>query len=101
MIIISGTITDARAARCQDNDRSVLNRCATRDRSLSANCALGAKQLRPYIEELSRIADIYVSAYPNAGLPNAFGDTTGGVRDRGAIREFATNGFVNIVGSCR
>ena len=65
------------------------------------NCALGAKQLRPYVEELSRIADVYVSAYPNAGLPNAFGEYDEAACETAElIREFATSGFVNIVGGC-
>jgi 5-methyltetrahydrofolate--homocysteine methyltransferase len=54
------------------------------------NCALGGKQLRPYVEELSRIADTYVHAYPNAGLPNAFGEYDETPDDTAAIlREFA------------
>ena len=69
--------------------------------AVGLNCALGAKQLRPYIEELSRIADVYVSAYPNAGLPNAFGEYDEAPCETAElIREFATSGFVNIVGGC-
>src|SRR4029450_10008846 len=65
------------------------------------NCALGAKQLRPYIEELSRLADCHVCADPNAGLPNAFGeyDETA-CETADLIRDFAVSGFVNIVGGC-
>ena len=65
-----------RVARCRDRrSRRSGTRCGTRDPSvIGLNCALGAKQLRPYVEELSRIADAYVCAYPNAGLPNAFGE---------------------------
>jgi 5-methyltetrahydrofolate--homocysteine methyltransferase len=69
--------------------------------SVGINCALGAKQMRPYIEELSQIAPVYISCYPNAGLPNAFGgfDETpeSMARDLG---EFAANGWLNIVGGC-
>jgi 5-methyltetrahydrofolate--homocysteine methyltransferase len=65
------------------------------------NCALGAKQLRPYVEELSRIADAWVCTYPNAGLPNAFGEYEEEACETAAlVKEFATSGFVNIVGGC-
>jgi 5-methyltetrahydrofolate--homocysteine methyltransferase len=69
--------------------------------SVGINCALGAKQMRPFIEELSQIAPVYVSCYPNAGLPNAFGgfDETP-ERMAADLREFALNGWVNIVGGC-
>lgn len=65
------------------------------------NCALGARQLRPHLEELSQIADTFVSVYPNAGLPNEFGeyDETPEVTAR-IVSEFARNGLVNIVGGC-
>ncbi|MGH9444724.1 MAG: methionine synthase [Terriglobia bacterium] len=69
--------------------------------SVGINCALGAKQMRPYVEELSRIAPVYLSCYPNAGLPNAFGgfDETPG-RMSEDLREFAASGWVNMVGGC-
>ncbi len=69
--------------------------------SVGINCALGAKQMRPYIEELSGIAPVYLSCYPNAGLPNAFGgfDETPG-RMSADLREFAANGWLNLVGGC-
>ncbi|MGH9455617.1 MAG: homocysteine S-methyltransferase family protein, partial [Terriglobia bacterium] len=69
--------------------------------SVGINCALGAKQMRPYIEELSQVAPVYISCYPNAGLPNAFGgfDETPEIMC-GDLREFALNGWVNIVGGC-
>src|SRR3989442_1673957 len=69
--------------------------------SVGINCALGGKQMRPYVEELSGIAPVYLSCYPNAGLPNAFGgydetaDETSGI-----LRDFAANGWLNIVGGC-
>jgi 5-methyltetrahydrofolate--homocysteine methyltransferase len=69
--------------------------------SIGINCSLGATEMRPYVEELSRLADVHVSCYPNAGLPNAFGeydetaDTTSSL-----LRGFADEGFVNIVGGC-
>jgi 5-methyltetrahydrofolate--homocysteine methyltransferase len=69
--------------------------------SVGMNCALGPEKLRPYIEELSQIAPVYVSCYPNAGLPNAFGgfDETPEMMAR-TLGEFAANGWLNIVGGC-
>ena len=69
--------------------------------SVGINCALGPEQLRPYLEELSKVAPIYVSCYPNAGLPNALGgfDETPQSMAR-LLGEFASNGWINIVGGC-
>ncbi len=69
--------------------------------SIGINCALGPEQLRPYLEELSKIAPIYISCYPNAGLPNALGgfDETPQSMAR-LLGEFACNGWINIVGGC-
>ena len=69
--------------------------------SVGINCALGAKQMRPYIQELSKLAPTYISCYPNAGLPNAFGgfDETP-ERMAEDLRDFASHGWVNIVGGC-
>ena len=69
--------------------------------SVGINCALGAPEMRPYIEELSKVAPIYISCYPNAGLPNAFGgfDETP-VKMAGDLKDFAQNGWLNIVGGC-
>jgi 5-methyltetrahydrofolate--homocysteine methyltransferase len=69
--------------------------------SVGINCALGAKQMRPYIEELSQIAPVFISCYPNAGLPNAFGgfDETPEIM-AADLREFAASGWLNIVGGC-
>jgi len=69
--------------------------------SVGINCALGAKQMRPYIEELSTIAPVHISCYPNAGLPNAFGgfDETPEIMSSDLL-DFAGNGWVNIVGGC-
>jgi 5-methyltetrahydrofolate--homocysteine methyltransferase len=102
-IIVSGTITDAsgRTLSGQTTEAFWNSIRHARPMVVGLNCALGGKQLRPYIEELSRIADTFVCAYPNAGLPNAFGeyDETG---DETAeiLREFAASGFVNMVGGC-
>jgi 5-methyltetrahydrofolate--homocysteine methyltransferase len=69
--------------------------------SVGINCALGAKQMRPYLEELAQIAPVYISCYPNAGLPNAFGgfDETPEIMATD-LREFAERGWLNIVGGC-
>jgi 5-methyltetrahydrofolate--homocysteine methyltransferase len=69
--------------------------------SVGINCALGGKQMRPYVQELSRVAPVYMSCHPNAGLPNAFGGYDEAAPETAAIlREFAANGWVNIVGGC-
>jgi 5-methyltetrahydrofolate--homocysteine methyltransferase len=69
--------------------------------SVGINCALGARDMRPYIAELSAIADCHVSAYPNAGLPNAFGQYDEQPEETGALlHDFAASGFVNILGGC-
>jgi 5-methyltetrahydrofolate--homocysteine methyltransferase len=69
--------------------------------SVGINCALGAEQMRPYVEELSRVAPVYMSCYPNAGLPNAFGGYDELPEQTSTIlREFAESGWLNIVGGC-
>ncbi|MBZ5699411.1 MAG: methionine synthase [Acidobacteriia bacterium] len=69
--------------------------------SVGINCALGAKQMRPYIEELSHIAPVHISCHPNAGLPNAFGGFDETPESMSAdLHEFASNGWLNIVGGC-
>jgi 5-methyltetrahydrofolate--homocysteine methyltransferase len=69
--------------------------------SVGINCALGARQMRPYIEELSQIAPVYISCYPNAGLPNVFGGFDETPEQMAAdLREFAERGWLNIVGGC-
>jgi 5-methyltetrahydrofolate--homocysteine methyltransferase len=69
--------------------------------SVGLNCSLGAREMRPYVEELSRLAPVYLSCYPNAGLPDGFGafPETPAIT-AGLVREFAESGFVNIVGGC-
>src|SRR5438876_1139531 len=69
--------------------------------SVGINCALGGEQMRPYVEELSSIAPVYLSCHPNAGLPNAFGgyDETA-TETAGTLTDFARNGWLNIVGGC-
>jgi len=68
---------------------------------VGVNCSLGATEMRPHVEELSRLADVYVASHPNAGLPNAFGGYDQTPAETGALLgEFATSGLVNIVGGC-
>src|SRR5262249_39535233 len=65
------------------------------------NCALGAKEMRPYLAELARVADCFVSCYPNAGLPNAFGEYDETPEETSStLQEFAQSGLVNVVGGC-
>ncbi|HIE72045.1 MAG TPA: hypothetical protein EYP98_18760, partial [Planctomycetes bacterium] len=69
--------------------------------SVGLNCALGARELRPYLEELSDKAATHISAHPNAGLPNEFGEYDESPEETAAIiEEFAQSGFLNIVGGC-
>ena len=69
--------------------------------SVGINCALGATEMRPYLEELSGLAPVYVSCYPNAGLPNSFGEYDETPEKMAAtLREYAANGWLNIVGGC-
>src|SRR5829696_1737444 len=102
-VMISGTITDAsgRTLSGQVTEAFWYSVRHARPLSIGLNCALGAGELRPYVAELSRIADCFVSAHPNAGLPNAFGeyDETPEAMAR-VIGEFASAGLVNIVGGC-
>jgi 5-methyltetrahydrofolate--homocysteine methyltransferase len=69
--------------------------------SVGLNCALGAKELRPYVADLSRVADCWVSTHPNAGLPNEFGGYDETPETMAAlVGEFAESGLVNLVGGC-
>lgn len=102
-IMISGTITDAsgRTLSGQTLEAFYTSIMHARPLSVGLNCALGAKEMRPHIEELSQIASCYVSAYPNAGLPNAMGEYDEHPEDTAHhIEEWAEEGFVNIVGGC-
>jgi len=102
-IMISGTITDAsgRTLSGQTLEAFYTSVVHARPLSVGLNCALGAKEMRPHIEELSQIASCYVSAYPNAGLPNAMGEYDEHPEDTAHyIEEWAQEGFVNIVGGC-
>ncbi|HQP10303.1 MAG TPA: methionine synthase, partial [Candidatus Omnitrophota bacterium] len=102
-VMISGTVTDAsgRTLSGQTTEAFWISVSHARPLSIGLNCALGAKDMRPYIAELSRLASCYVSCYPNAGLPNAFGEYDQKPSEMAQlIREFAQQGFVNIVGGC-
>ena len=102
-IMVSGTITDAsgRTLSGQTTEAFWNSIRHARPAVVGLNCALGGTQLRPYIEELARIADTPVCAYPNAGLPNAFGEYDESARQTAAIlREFAESGFLNMAGGC-
>ena len=102
-VMISGTITDAsgRTLSGQTAEAFWISLAHARPISMGLNCALGAKELRPHVETLSRICPTYISAHPNAGLPNAFGgyDETPEMLAED-IREWAVHGLVNIVGGC-
>jgi 5-methyltetrahydrofolate--homocysteine methyltransferase len=104
-IIVSGTITDASGRTLSGQTTEAFWNSVRHARPLAVglNCALGAALMRPYIEELSRVADTFVSCYPNAGLPNPMSDTgydEAPATTAALIADFAANGFVNIVGGC-
>ncbi len=102
-VVISGTITDASGRTLSGQVTEAFWDSVRHAQPLAVglNCALGAKEMRPYIAELSRLADSFVSAYPNAGLPNAFGEYDEAPADTAAVLiEFAEAGFLNIVGGC-
>ena len=102
-IMISGTITDASGRTLSGQTvEAFWNALAHANPiSIGFNCALGAEQLRPHIEEISKLANTFVSAHPNAGLPNAFGEYDQSAREMADIvEEFAASGFLNIIGGC-
>lgn len=102
-VMISGTITDAsgRTLSGQTLESFYVSVMHANPISIGLNCALGAKEMRPHIEELSSIASCYTSAYPNAGLPNAFGEYDELPSETASIVfEWAEKGFLNIVGGC-
>lgn len=102
-IMISGTITDAsgRTLSGQTTEAFWNSIAHSRPISVGLNCALGADALRPYVEELSGKANTYVSAHPNAGLPNEFGEYDQTPEEMAAtIEGFARDGFLNIIGGC-
>ncbi|MCA6482007.1 MAG: homocysteine S-methyltransferase family protein [Bacteroidota bacterium] len=102
-IMISGTITDAsgRTLSGQTLEAFYISVMHARPLSIGLNCALGAAEMRPHIEELSQIATCFTSAYPNAGLPNAMGEYDEQPHETAHfIEDWAKEGFVNIVGGC-
>ena len=102
-VVVSGTITDASGRTLSGQVTEAFWNSVRHVRPLAVglNCALGAKEMRPYIAEMSRVADTFVSCYPNAGLPNAFGEYDEAPEETAAIlAEFADAGFVNLVGGC-
>lgn len=102
-IMISGTITDASGRTLSGQTLEAFYNSVAHAKPLSVglNCALGAKEMRPHIEELSQIASCYVSAYPNAGLPNAMGEYDEQPHETAHfLEDWAKEGFVNIVGGC-
>ncbi|UDM08992.1 methionine synthase [Halomonas sp. NyZ770] len=102
-IMISGTITDASGRTLSGQTTEAFWNSIRHAQPLSVglNCALGAEELRPYLEELATKADTFVSAHPNAGLPNEFGEYDQTPEEMAAIvGEFAQSGLVNIIGGC-
>jgi 5-methyltetrahydrofolate--homocysteine methyltransferase len=102
-IMISGTITDASGRTLSGQTvEAFLNSMRHGELlSIGLNCALGAKDMRPHIEELSEKADMFVSAYPNAGLPNEFGEYDETASQTATlVEDFIASGFVNIIGGC-
>ena len=102
-IMVSGTITDAsgRTLSGQTAEAFLVSISHLNLLSVGFNCALGAKQLTPYLETISNNSEFYISAYPNAGLPNAFGQYDESPEFMAKqIREYAEKGLVNIVGGC-
>ncbi len=102
-IMISGTITDAsgRTLSGQTLESFYISVMHAAPLSVGLNCALGAQEMRPHVEELSQIAGCFTSAYPNAGLPNAFGEYDEQPHETAhIIEEWAKEGWLNIVGGC-
>ncbi|WP_095174171.1 methionine synthase [Mycolicibacter terrae] len=102
-VIISGTITDAsgRTLSGQVTEAFWNSIRHAKPVAVGLNCALGAPEMRPYIAEMARIADTFISCYPNAGLPNAFGEYDESPEHQaGYIADFADAGLVNLVGGC-
>ena len=102
-VVISGTITDASGRTLSGQTAEAFYNSVRHSKPLAIglNCALGAKELRPYVEELSALAETYVSCHPNAGLPNAFGEYDDTPESMAAqLGEWARNGWLNLAGGC-
>lgn len=102
-IMVSGTITDAsgRTLSGQTAEAFLISISHMPILSVGFNCALGAKELRPHLETISNKSGFFISAHPNAGLPNAFGEYDQDAEQMGTfIEDYISNGFVNIIGGC-
>jgi 5-methyltetrahydrofolate--homocysteine methyltransferase len=104
-LIVSGTITDASGRTLSGQTPTAFWHSVRHAKPLAVglNCALGAALMRPYIEEIARVADTFVSCYPNAGLPNPMSDTgydETPEQTARLVKDFAQSGFVNIIGGC-
>src|SRR5687767_3864223 len=102
-LMVSATLTDrsGRTLSGQTLDAFYLSIEHCKPFSVGLNCALGAREMRPYLAELARAVEGYISCYPNAGLPNAFGQYDEKPEETAAlVQEFAESGFVNIIGGC-
>ncbi|MDX6302449.1 MAG: 5-methyltetrahydrofolate--homocysteine methyltransferase, partial [Nocardioidaceae bacterium] len=102
-VIISGTITDASGRTLSGQTTEAFWNSVRHAQPLAVglNCALGAAEMRPYVAELARVADTFVSCYPNAGLPNEFGEYDEAPHQTAAVlEEFASSGLVNLLGGC-
>jgi len=102
-VMVSGTITDAsgRTLSGQTAEAFLASISHGKPLAVGLNCALGAKDLREHVETLARVADGYISAHPNAGLPNAFGEYDETPEEMAAtLKEFAESGLLNMVGGC-
>jgi 5-methyltetrahydrofolate--homocysteine methyltransferase len=104
-VVVSGTITDASGRTLSGQTPTAFWHSVRHAMpfAVGLNCALGAALMRPYIEEIARVADTFVSCYPNAGLPNPMSDTgydETPEQTARLVRDFAQSGFVNIIGGC-
>ena len=102
-VMVSGTITDASGRTLSGQTTEAFWNSVEHGNLLSIglNCALGAKDMRPYIQELSDKSWVYISCYPNAGLPNEFGQYDQGPEEMAKlIEDFCASGFINIIGGC-
>jgi 5-methyltetrahydrofolate--homocysteine methyltransferase len=102
-VMVSATITDASGRTLTGQVTEAFYNSVSHANLLSVglNCALGAKELRPFLQEMSRVAGCYVSAYPNAGLPNQFGEYDQTAEEMASVvKDFVDSGFVNILGGC-
>ncbi|HEY9201117.1 MAG TPA: methionine synthase [Gammaproteobacteria bacterium] len=102
-VMISGTITDASGRTLSGQTAQAFWASVNHINPISFgfNCALGAKELRQYVEEMSGVVSCYINAHPNAGLPNEFGEYDESPEEMAAeIREWASSGFLNIIGGC-